>query len=31
MKRFKNILFQTDGKASNGFALDRAVDLANRN
>jgi nucleotide-binding universal stress UspA family protein len=31
MKRFKNILFHTDGKTGSRFALDRAVDLANRN
>lgn len=31
MKRFKDILFYTDGKADSRLALDRAVDLANRN
>jgi universal stress protein E len=31
MKRFKNILFHTDGKTGSRFAVDRAVDLANGN
>ena len=31
MKRFKNILLYTDGKAGSRFALNRGVDLAKRN
>jgi len=31
MKRFKNILFCTDGRLGSRLALDRAVGLANRN
>lgn len=31
MKRFKNILFYTDGKEDSRVALNRAVDLAERN
>lgn len=31
MKRFKNILFHTDGQAGSRFALHRAVGLAKRN
>jgi nucleotide-binding universal stress UspA family protein len=31
MKRFKNILLYTEGKEESRFALERAIDLANRN
>ena len=31
MKRFKNILFHTDGQAGSKLALNRALELANRN
>lgn len=31
MRRFKSILLHTDGQAGSRFALERAVDLANRN
>jgi nucleotide-binding universal stress UspA family protein len=31
MRRFKNILLHTDGQAGSRFALERAVELANRN